>query len=175
MFSNKKADGSVGVASENSYQQPASSGARASFSYDKNRSSNHSIVDECLTMKGDLESEGDILVKGKVLGNIKCKMLIVDVGALVEGGVEAEEVIIRGNSKGTIKANRVRLEKTATVDSDICHQTFAAEEGARIKGALRFKDDPFNAESEEIKIKPQLRAAKQGNIASVTPIQPPST
>jgi len=51
-------------------------------------------------MKGDLESEGDILVKGKVLGNIKCKLLIVDVDALVEGGVEAEEVIIRGNSKG---------------------------------------------------------------------------
>ena len=133
MFSNKRADGSVGVASENSYEQPASSAVRTSFSYDKNRSSNHSIVDECLTMKGDLESDGDILVKGKVLGNIKCKMLIVDVDALVEGGVEAEEVIIRGNSKGTIKANRVRLEKTATADSDICHQTFSAEEALASK------------------------------------------
>ncbi len=175
MFSNKRADGSVGVASENSYEQPASSAVRTSFSYDKSRSSNHSIVDECLTMKGDLESEGDILVKGKVLGNIKCKMLIVDVDALVEGGVEAEEVTIRGNSKGTIRANRVRLEKTATVDSDICHQTFAAEEGARIKGALRFKDDPFNAESVEPKIKAQTRAAKPANGASVTVIQQPSS
>jgi cytoskeletal protein CcmA (bactofilin family) len=175
MFSNKRADGSVGVASENSYEQPASSAVRTSFSYDKSRSSNHSIVDECLTMKGDLESEGDILVKGKVLGNIKCKMLIVDADALVEGGVEAEEVIIRGNSKGTIRANRVRLEKTATVDSDICHQTFAAEEGARIKGALRFKDDPFNAESEEPKIKAQTRTAKPASGASVTVIQQPSS
>ena len=173
MFSNKRADGTLGVASENSYEQPASSAVRTSFSYDKNRSSNHSIVDECLTMKGDLESEGDILVKGKVLGNIKCKMLIVDADALVEGGVEAEEVIIRGNSKGTIKANRVRLEKTATVDSDICHQTFSAEEGARIKGALRFTDDPLNAESEEPKIKAQTRVAKPGNGASVTVIQQP--
>ncbi len=175
MFSNKRADGSVGVASENSYEQPASSAVRTSFFYDKNRSSNHSIVDECLTMKGDLESEGDILVKGKVLGNIKCKMLIVDADAWVEGGVEAEEVIIRGNSKGTIRANRVRLEKTAIVDSDICHQTFAAEEGARIKGALRFKDDPLNAESEEPKIKAQARAAKPGNGTSVTAIQQSSS
>ena len=122
-------------------------------------------------MKGDLESEGDILVKGKVLGNIKCKLLIVDVDALVEGGVEAEEVIIRGNSKGTIRSNRVRLEKTATVDSDICHQTFSAEEGARIKGALRFKDDPFDAEPEDIKSKQQARPAKTANGATVTPIQ----
>jgi cytoskeletal protein CcmA (bactofilin family) len=174
MFSNKRTDGIVGVASENSYEQPASSAVRANFSYDKGRSSNHSIIDECLTMKGDLESEGDILVKGKVLGNIKCKMLIVDADALVEGGVEAEEVIIRGNSKGTIKANRVRLEKTATVDSDICHQTFSAEEGARIKGALRFKDDPFNAEPEETNIKPLARAAKPANSASVTAIQQPT-
>jgi cytoskeletal protein CcmA (bactofilin family) len=126
-------------------------------------------------MRGDLESEGDILVKGKVLGNIKCKTLIVDTDALVEGGIEAEEVIIRGHSKGTIKANRVRLEKTAAVDSDICHQTFAAEEGARIKGALRFKDDPFNAEPEDTKTKPATRAQKPTNGASVTAALQPSS
>ena len=174
MFSNKRPDGMAGGASENLSEQSASSAARVNFPYDKARSSNHSIVDECLTMRGDLESEGDILVKGKVLGNIKCKLLIIDVDALVEGGVEAEEVIIRGNSKGTIKSNRVRLEKTATVDSDICHQTFSAEEGARIKGALRFKEDPFNAEPEEAKSKQQIRLAKSGNGAPVTPMQPSS-
>jgi cytoskeletal protein CcmA (bactofilin family) len=60
---------------------------------------------------------------------------------LVEGGVEAEEVIVRGNTKGTIQADRVKLEKTANVDSEICHHTFSAEEGARIKGSLRSKDE----------------------------------
>jgi len=92
--------------------------------YDKARPGSPSIIEEGLIMKGDLETEGDILVKGKVLGNIKCKVLIIDAGALVEGGVEADEVIIRGNSKGTIKATRVILEKSASVESDICHQTF---------------------------------------------------
>jgi cytoskeletal protein CcmA (bactofilin family) len=100
------------------------------------------MVDEFLTMKGDLESEGDIHVKGKVFGNIRCKLLIVEVDALVEGGVEAEEVIVRGNAKGTIQADRVRLEKTANVDSEIRHTSFSAEEGARIKGSLRSKDEP---------------------------------
>jgi cytoskeletal protein CcmA (bactofilin family) len=103
----------------------------------------HSVVDEYLTVKGDLESEGDIHVKGKVFGNIRCKLLIIDVDALVEGGVAAEEVIVRGNTKGTIQADRVRLEKTANVDSEICHHTFSAEEGARIAGSLRSKDEPL--------------------------------
>lgn len=99
------------------------------------------MVDEFLTMRGDLESEGDIHVKGKVFGNIRCKLLIIEVDALVEGGVTADEVIVRGNAKGTIEADRVRLEKTANVDSEICHLSFAAEEGARIRGSLRSKDE----------------------------------
>jgi len=102
-----------------------------------------SIVNKRLTMKGDLESDGDIHIKGKVIGNIKCKLLIVDADATIEGGVVAEEVIVRGTTKGTIQANRVRLERTAVVESEIDHQVFSAEEGARIKGALRYKEDPI--------------------------------
>lgn len=101
----------------------------------------HSIVDKHLTMKGDLESEGDVLVRGKVIGNIKCKLLIVDADAHIEGGVEAEEVVIRGMAKGKIQADRVRLERTAVVDCEIAHRSFSAEEGARIKGTLRFLEE----------------------------------
>jgi cytoskeletal protein CcmA (bactofilin family) len=101
-------------------------------------------------MKGDLESEGDILVKGKVHGNIKCNLLIIDIDAFVEGGITADEVVIRGTTKGVINATKVRLEKTAHVDSEICHNVFSAEEGARIKGALRYKENPV-ADAEKAK------------------------
>ena len=104
-------------------------------------------------MKGDLESDGDILVKGKVIGNIKCNLLIIDVDASVEGGVVAEEVVVRGMTKGTVHATRVKLEKTANVDSDICHQTFSAEEGARIKGTLRFNEEPLSEQSKDFEAK----------------------
>ena len=143
MFSNKKEDSPSAVAEPD---KPFESVSRPA--YDKLRAFGHSIVEEGLLMKGDLETEGDILVKGKVFGNIKCKVLIIDTGALVEGGVEAEEVIIRGSSKGTIKANRVALEKSASVESDICHKIFSAEEGARIKGGLRFQEDPLSIVTE---------------------------
>ncbi len=100
---------------------------------------NHSIVDACLTMRGDLESNGDILVQGKVIGNIKCNLLIVDADALVDGGIDAESVVIRGRTKGTIVADRVHLEKTADVDSEISQNVFCAEEGARVRGTLKMK------------------------------------
>jgi cytoskeletal protein CcmA (bactofilin family) len=153
MFNTKKVDAPPSTSPSKpslgsiAYPPPAQAPVQDRNPPDRNKPL-HSIVDECLTMKGDLESAGDILVKGKVIGNIKCKLLIVDTDASVEGGVVAEEVVIRGRTKGTVRANRVKLEKTAIVDSEICHQTFAAEEGARVKGALKFSDEPLTAQSE---------------------------
>ena len=56
-----------------------------------------------------------------------------------DGRVECK--IIRGTTRGIIKAHRVRLEKTANVDSEIYQDAFSAEEGARIKGSMRSYDD----------------------------------
>lgn len=117
----------------------------APSAYANTAGANYSVINEWLTMKGDLESEADILIKGKVFGNIRCKLLIVDGNARVEGGIEADEVIVRGATKGTILAKRVRLEKTADVDSEIQHGSFSADEGARIRGALKFSDDLVKA------------------------------
>ncbi|NOT70871.1 MAG: polymer-forming cytoskeletal protein [Hyphomicrobium sp.] len=100
-----------------------------------------SIINEWLTMRGDLESEGDILIKGKVHGNIQCKLLVIDTSAIVEGAIFADDVVIRGSTRGIIKAERVRLEKTANIDSEIYQTIFSAEEGARIKGSLRSTED----------------------------------
>lgn len=102
--------------------------------------SQHSLINEHLTLRGDLDADDDILVKGTVYGNIRCHLLIVDSMARVEGVIDAEEVVVRGTTKGTILAKRVRLERTATVESDISHVSFSAEEGARIRGALQFSD-----------------------------------
>ena len=120
--------------------------------YGSQKDDEHSIVGGRLTMRGDLESDGDILIRGKVIGNIKCNMLIVDVGASIEGGIDVAEVVVRGSTKGTIVANRVRLEKTAVVERDIEHTTFSAEEGAKIKGALRFKDETSRSSKDVVSL-----------------------
>jgi len=121
-----------------------------------------SVIDEWLTMRGDLESEGDILVKGKVIGNVQCKMLILDEDAVVEGGIIADEVVIRGTTKGgTVQAKRVLLQSTARVLSEIVHEKFSAEEGAYIEGALRRLDTKADAGASGAK--PAARKAKKAD------------
>ena len=152
MFNNRKTEGAA-------ISAVSSEGDKSTFGASPNPrnpySSNYKVDPSAHSV--DLESEGDIHVKGKVFGNIRCKLLIIEVDALVEGGVDAEEVIVRGNTKGTIQADRVKLEKTANVDSEICHHTFSAEEGARIKGSLRSKDESSGGLTKDIGAKDGAR------------------
>ncbi|MEQ1651617.1 MAG: polymer-forming cytoskeletal protein [Hyphomicrobium sp.] len=126
---------------EHGSDSAATTNARSFAEHVSDGEANCSIINEWLIMRGDLESAGDILVKGKVHGNIQCKLLVIDTGAVVEGAIFADEVVIRGTTRGIIKAERVRLEKTANIDSEIYQTIFSAEEGARIKGSLRSSSD----------------------------------
>ena len=147
MFTTWKADDQTDVlAADNSYR-PAGPVSQALSTIQRNAATSageagktYSIINEWLTMRGELESDGDILVKGRVFGNIRCKVLIVDQGAHVEGGITAEELTIRGLARGTIKVKRVKIEKTATVDGEITQEFFSVEEGARMTGTLKSPD-----------------------------------
>jgi cytoskeletal protein CcmA (bactofilin family) len=105
-----------------------------------------SVIDAWLTMKGNLESEGDIQVDGKVQGHIRCTQLIVGRDASIDGDVLAAEVVIRGKVKGVIRANRVKLQDTARVESEIFFEkSLGIEDGASFEGQIRRASEPLVA------------------------------
>lgn len=131
-----------------------------------------SVINEWLKMRGDLEGDGDILVKGEVHGNIRCKMLVIDQGAVVEGGVEADDVVIRGTARGTIRTKRIRLERTALVDCEIYHQSFSAEEGARVKGMMHAVDPQAAAPAKDAEPKAFAAKLKVAASSAKAPVSP---
>jgi len=103
-----------------------------------------SVIDAWLTMKGNLESEGDIQVDGKVQGHIRCTQLIVGRDAIIDGDVLAAEVVIRGKVKGVIRANRVKLQESACVESEIFFEkSLGIEDGASFEGQIRKASEPL--------------------------------
>lgn len=131
-----------------------------------------SVINEWLKMNGDLEGDGDILVKGEVHGNIRCKTLIVDHGALVAGGIDADEVIVRGTARGTIRTLRIKLEKTALVDAEIYHASFSAEEGARVKGMMHAHDGASRPAAVSAPREPEPKALAAALKAAANPGKP---
>ena len=59
----------------------------------------------------------------------------------MEGDVVGEELTIGGTVKGTIHANRVKLNSTAVVEGDIFHRSLSIEEKARFEGSSKREDN----------------------------------
>jgi len=128
--------------------------------------SSHSVIDEWLTMRGDIETDGNIHVKGRVFGNISCVSIIVEDGAIVDGEIQAEDVSIRGQTSGTITGKSIKLESSAVVESDIFHQSFACEQGARIEGRLSFKSAASEAGQTPGQAQTQMMAQSSARAGS---------
>jgi cytoskeletal protein CcmA (bactofilin family) len=112
-----------------------------------NSTRSQSFIDASLTIIGDLHSDGDVQLDGRVCGNVGCAQLIVGREAAVTGSITAEQAIIRGSVTGTIRAGAVILQGTARVESEIAYTVLAVDDGATFEGAARHSDNP-RAEAE---------------------------
>jgi cytoskeletal protein CcmA (bactofilin family) len=69
-----------------------------------------SSTSEELIITGNIESKGDLHLKGRVHGDIHCHALLVSEGAQIQGNVIAEEVVIQGSVVGAVNGSGVVLQ-----------------------------------------------------------------
>ncbi len=93
-----------------------------------------SILSTDFAVTGDVVSEGEIQIDGKVTGDIRCTMLTIGVTGCVTGQVFADYALVRGKVDGRIRAHNVTLARTARVVGDIIHESLMIEPGAFIEG-----------------------------------------
>ncbi len=96
------------------------------------------VVGPSVHVEGDFSSEGNILVKGMVSGNVKTsRLLTVESGARITANVKAANAIISGEIKGNVRvSDRLELTETARISGDIVCKVFAVEPGALIVGKV---------------------------------------
>jgi cytoskeletal protein CcmA (bactofilin family) len=97
---------------------------------------NHSIVQEGVTVKGEIQADGDVRLDGRLEGRISAteRVTIGATGSLV-ADVEAGEVIIMGSVEGNVRAQkRLELKKGARVVGNITTPVLVVEEGVHFHG-----------------------------------------
>jgi cytoskeletal protein CcmA (bactofilin family) len=105
-----------------------------------------SFIDASLTIVGDLHSDGDVRIDGRICGNVRCAQLIVGRHAAVTGAVIAEQAVVRGRVTGTIRSPMVIIQDTAHVESEITYGLLAIDDGAYFEGAARRRENAMEGE-----------------------------
>jgi cytoskeletal protein CcmA (bactofilin family) len=128
-----------------------------------------SIIGGDVQLKGNLVTTGEVQFDGRMEGDLHCGSLTIGESAEVTGSVVAETVIIHGKLKGTIRARRVRLERTAKVQGDVWHEIISIEAGAHIEGQFTHVDNPLESGNVRPAPRPQVSAPVGGPVATPAP------
>ena len=109
-------------------------------------------------IQGDVQFEDglrvDGVVHGAISGNSGCgSMLVISEGAVVEGGLKADQVIVNGTVKGPIEARgALVLQAKAHVEGDVQYAALEMQHGATILGQLRPLDARHESAAGEKKL-----------------------
>lgn len=97
------------------------------------------VVGPSVHVEGDFASEGDIIVKGTVSGNVKTsRELRVEPGAKIFASVHSGSAIISGEVQGNVTTSgKLEIMATAIVAGDIKCDVLAVAAGARIHGKVQ--------------------------------------
>lgn len=96
------------------------------------------IIGPSVKVEGDFIGDGDVIVEGIVLGNLKTKNhLMVGKDAKIQAEVEAASAYIAGEVHGNITViGEIELTASAKVKGDIATSLLSVEKGAQVNGRI---------------------------------------
>lgn len=107
------------------------------------------LIGEGLVMKGEVSGEGDFQVLGKFEGQLSLTGTVhVGEGAEVDANISALAIVIGGVVRGNLSAStRVEILPTGTLTGTLKSGSFAAAEGATVKGEVWVERTPRSTPS----------------------------
>jgi len=117
MFSRDKTSGSL--------PRPARSGAQGL-----------SFIGPEVLVSGDLATDAQLHVDGRIEGNVRCQQLVQGPAGTVAGNIQADEARIAGTVEGQVNVRTLFVEASARIMGDIAYETISIDAGAQLEGRL---------------------------------------
>ena len=95
-----------------------------------------SIIGSDLSINGDISVKGNLLIYGKINGNVICNgILTMSKGSLVKGDVKTLSADISGTVEGNLEAKeKVSLSSTSVLNGNLLASILVIEDGASFNG-----------------------------------------
>lgn len=100
------------------------------------------LISRHAEVKGDVHFRGNLVIEGKVNGNVSAesdgdaRLQVVDSG-VIEGEIRVPHVVINGNVKGDVHAGKhLELAAKAVIEGNVHYQLIEMLKGAQVNGAL---------------------------------------
>jgi len=108
------------------------------------QSTGYSVINDRLSIRGELDTDGTVRVDGRVEGpKHRAGTLVVGTGGYVVGDVEAKDVVVAGMIQGNVHASgRIQIEAGASVVGEIRANSMVLLEGATIHGQISIGATP---------------------------------
>lgn len=128
MFGNKSKEASY---ADTSFKEEVRSPAKPTASQDRIMT----LISEGCKFEGNLSSPSSTKIDGHVVGNIRGESgIVIGDKGIVEGNINAVDVVIYGTVKGNIKAHKLDLKRTGSLNGDIIVEELATETGSKFNG-----------------------------------------
>ena len=89
--------------------------------------------------EGNYFGSGDLTLNGTFKGTIKIDKLIVSENASFIGNITAQEIIVEGQIKADISAEKLHVKSTGKVEGDLLYRTLKIDEGGYLNSSKVIK------------------------------------
>jgi cytoskeletal protein CcmA (bactofilin family) len=96
-----------------------------------------SIISAHTEMTGSLTTTDEMHVYGKIKGDVRAAAITVCAGAVVNGDLIADTIVVDGAVEGRIEAQHVLLRAGAVVKGEIMHGSLGIDTAAEFEGAIK--------------------------------------
>lgn len=113
------------------------------------------IIGPSVTLEGNFDGNGDMIIEGSVIGTLKTSGLVkVGQEAKLKAEVKADSIFVSGTVKGNIEAkNKVELTETAKVTGNIKSSILYIAAGAYFQGKSSMGADASESNHEKVESK----------------------
>ena len=111
-----------------------------------------SVIAPGMKVVGDVETSGILKIEGTVQGSIRgARQVMLGRSGLIQGDVQAEEVILGGRVVGTVTATeRVEIQSNSVIEGDVHTRSIVVFEGGLLNGNVRMDTGSKAASSTQV-------------------------